>query len=183
MSDESPQLPPRENIILIGFMGSGKSTVGRMLAKRLRFQFIDTDRLLEERCRMTIKDMFAKHGETVFRERETATLESLHGVRRHILATGGGIVTQPRNAPILRSLGWVVQLSADPDELYARVAKSTDRPLLQTENPRERVHQMLAERQPMYDAASDFTVNSTGLARERVVDRIVSEAQKVFGWT
>lgn len=182
MSDEKPPLPPRENIILIGFMGSGKSTVGRMLAKHLRFQFIDTDRLLEERSRMTIKDMFARHGEAAFRERETATLESLHGIRRHVLATGGGIVTQARNAPILRSLGWVVQLSADPDELYARVAKSTDRPLLQTENPRELIHAMLADRQPMYDAACDFTVNSTGLARERVVDVIMAEAHRVFGW-
>lgn len=182
MPDENPQLQPHENIILIGFMGSGKSTVGRMLAQRLRFHFIDTDRLLEERSRMAIKDLFAKHGEVFFRDRETATLESLHGIRRHVLATGGGIVTRPENAPILRSLGWVVQLSADPDELYARVAKSTNRPLLQTENPRERVHEMLALRQPMYDSCADFTVNSTGLARERVVDKIVSEARKVFGW-
>ncbi len=182
MPDISPLEPPHENIILIGFMGSGKSTVGRMLARRLRFQFLDTDRLIEERSCSPIKAMFAQHGEGYFRERETATLESLHGIRRHVLATGGGIVTQPCNAPILQRLGWVVQLSADADELYARVAKSTDRPLLQTENPRERVHALLAERQAMYDAACQFTVNSTGLSKERVVEVIVERAAEVFGW-
>ncbi len=182
MSDPFPQMPPRENIILIGFMGSGKSTVGRMLARRLRFQFLDTDRLLEERSSMTIKDMFAQYGEAYFRERETATLESLSGIRRHVLATGGGIVTQPRNHPLLRALGWVVQLSADPDELYARVAKSTDRPLLQTENPLERVRTMVEERRPLYNAAAQFTVNSTGLAREQVVELILAEAREIFGW-
>ncbi|MEK0448704.1 MAG: hypothetical protein RL088_972 [Verrucomicrobiota bacterium] len=182
MSDAQPKMPPRENIILIGFMGSGKSTVGRMLARRIRFQFLDTDRLIEERARIPIKAIFERDGEASFRERETATLESLAGIRRHVLATGGGIVTQSRNVPILQRLGWVVQLKADPDELYARVAKSTDRPLLKTENPRERVHTLLAERQPLYDAAAQFTVNSTGLARERVVDMIVQEARAVFGW-
>ncbi len=182
MSDAQSKMPPRENIILVGFMGSGKSTVGRMLARRLRFQFLDTDRLIEERSRMPIKLIFERYGEPAFRERETSTLDSLSGIRRHVLATGGGIVTQPRNAPILQQLGWVVQLTADPDELYARVAKSTDRPLLKTENPRERVHTMLAERQSLYDHAAQFTVNSTGLTRERVVELIVNEARTVFGW-
>lgn len=175
-------MPPRENIILIGFMGSGKSTVGRMLAKRLRFTFLDTDRLIEERSRMTIKAMFEQYGEPYFRERETATLESLSGIRRHVLATGGGIVTQPQNIPVLQSLGWVVQLTADPDELYARVAKSTGRPLLKTENPRERVHDLVELRKPMYEAAAHFTVNSTGLAREKVVDAVIDEARRIFGW-
>ena len=175
-------MPPRENIILIGFMGSGKSTVGRMLARRLRFEFLDTDRLIEERSRMTIKVMFEQHGEPYFRERETATLESLAGIRRNVLATGGGIVTQPRNVPVLHSLGWVVQLTADPDELYARVAKSTGRPLLNTENPRERVRDMVALRKPLYEAAANFTVNSTGMPRERVVDAIIDEARRIFGW-
>ncbi len=182
MSDELPTTPPRENIILIGFMGSGKSTVGRMLAKRLRFHFLDTDRLLEERSRMAIKVMFARYGEPYFRERETATLESLSGLRRHVLATGGGIVTQPCNVPLLRGLGWVVQLTADPAELYARVAKSTSRPLLQTENPKERIEAMVEERRPMYAAAAQFTVNSTGLAREQVVEMILEEARSVFRW-
>lgn len=163
-------------------MGSGKSSVGRMLAKQLRFQFLDTDTLIEERCRMAIKDMFARHGEERFRERETMALESLLGVRRHVLATGGGIVTQPRNLPLLHRLGWVVQLKADPEEIYKRVCRNRERPLLQVQNPRARVTEMLAARQPLYAAAADFTVDSTGLRREDVVERVLGEARKVFGW-
>ncbi len=163
-------------------MGSGKSSVGRMLARELRFQFLDTDMIIEDRARMAIKDIFARYGEERFRERETAALESLVGVRRHVLATGGGIVTQPRNLPILHRLGWVVQLKADPEELFRRVARSRDRPLLQVANPQDRVNEMFATRQPLYLAAADFTVDSTGLRREEVVDKVLAEARKVFRW-
>ncbi len=181
MSSELPS-PPRENIVLIGFMGSGKSSVGRMLAKRLNFRFLDTDALIEERAWMPIKDIFAKHGEAFFRDRETATIASLAGARGHVIATGGGIVTQPRNLPLLHKLGWVVLLKADPDEIFRRVAHNNRRPLLQVENPRERVETMLAERQPLYEQAADFCVDSTGLQREAVVERVIEGARKVFGW-
>lgn len=174
--------PPPSNIVLIGFMGSGKSSVGRMLAKRLRFQFLDTDLLIEERAQMAIKDIFARQGEERFRERETAVLESLEGKKRHVLATGGGIVTQPRNLPLLHRLGWVVLLKADPEELFRRVSRNRDRPLLQVRDPRAKVDEMLAMRQPLYEATSDFQVDSTGMRREDVVELIVAEARKVFGW-
>src|SRR5437762_13027639 len=103
---KKPDLP--ENIVLVGFMGSGKSTVGRMLARQLRFRFLDTDKLVEERAGMSIPEVFEKHGEAQFRECETSVLESLRDVRQHILATGGGIVTAPGNIPLLRLLGLVV---------------------------------------------------------------------------
>jgi shikimate kinase len=175
---------PRDNIILIGFMGSGKSSVGRMLARRLRFQFLDTDHLVEERSRMSIKDIFAgPGGEVAFRERETAALESLLvSTHRHVIATGGGIVTQPRNVPLLRQLGWVVLLQADPDELYKRVARNHDRPLLRVKDPRARVNEMLEVRQPLYQEAAQFVIDSTGMRREDVTESIVTEARKVFGW-
>jgi shikimate kinase len=174
---------PRDNIILIGFMGSGKSSVGRMLAKRLRFQFLDTDQLVADRARMQIKDMFARHGEAYFRSRETAALESLlAGTRRHVLATGGGIVTQPRNLPLLRSLGWVVLLRADPDELFRRVSRNQERPLLKVADPRAKLEEMLTDRDTVYAEAAQFTVDSTGLRREEVMEKIVTEARRVFGW-
>jgi shikimate kinase len=175
--------PPRENIVLIGFMGSGKSSVGRMLAKRLRFQFLDTDHLLEERTRMSIKAMFARHGESYFRERETAVLESLANARRHVIATGGGIVTQPKNLPILHQLGWVVLLQASSDEIFKRVSRNRDRPLLNVPDPRKRLNEMLEARLSIYEQAADFSVDSTELRREDVVERIVVEARKTFGWT
>jgi shikimate kinase len=175
---------PRDNIILIGFMGSGKSSVGRMLARRLRFQFLDTDQLVEDRARMAIKDIFAgPGGEAAFRDRETAALESLLvSTHRNVIATGGGIVTQPRNIPLLRQLGWVVLLQADPDELFKRVARNHDRPLLRVKDPRAKVHEMLAIRQPLYEQAAQFVVDSTGMRREDVTECIVTEARKVFGW-
>lgn len=176
--------PPRDNIILIGFMGSGKSTVGHMVAKRLRFQFLDTDHLVEDRARTTIKEIFAgAGGENAFRERETAALESLLvATHRHVIATGGGIVTQPRNLPLLRQLGWVVLLQADADEIYRRVARNHDRPLLKTKDPRGKVEELLTVREPLYREASDFVVDSTGMRREDVAELIVTEARKVFGW-
>lgn len=182
MSDaaQNPDLP--ENIILIGFMGSGKSTVGRMLARQLRFRFLDTDKLVEERARLAIPEIFAQHGEADFRERETAVLESLRGVRQHILATGGGIVTVPENIPLLRSLGLVVLLKADPDEIFRRVSRNSERPLLQVEDPRRRVLDLMATRQPFYDSAAHFTVDSTRLRHEDVTEKILDEAHRFFHW-
>ncbi len=182
MSDaaQNPDLP--ENIILIGFMGSGKSTVGRMLARQLRFRFLDTDKLVEERARLAIPEIFAQHGEADFRERETAVLESLRGVRQHILATGGGIVTVPDNIPLLRSLGLVVLLKADPDEIFRRVSRNAERPLLQVEDPRRRVLDLMATRQPFYDSAAHFTVDSTRLRHEDVTEKILDEAHRFFHW-
>ncbi len=174
--------PQSSNIVLIGFMGSGKSSVGRMLSRRLRFQFTDTDTLIEERARMPITELFATQGEERFRERETAVLESLGTLRRHVIATGGGIVTQPRNLPILHKLGWVVFLTADVEELFKRVARNKDRPLLQVPEPLEKVKEMLAERQPIYEETANFRVDSTTLRREEVVEHILAEARKVFGW-
>ena len=163
-------------------MGSGKSTVGRMLARQLRFRFFDTDKLVEERAGMTIPKIFAKHGEAYFREFETGALESLRGVRQHILATGGGIVTVPGNIPLLRSLGLVVLLKADPDEIYRRVSRNSERPLLQVEDPRKRVLEMMAVRQPLYESAAHFQVDSTRLRHEDVTAKIVDEAHRIFHW-
>lgn len=176
--------PPRDNIVLIGFMGSGKTSVGKLIAKRLRFQFLDTDHLVEDRARQTIAEIFSgPGGETTFRERETAALESLLvATHRHVIATGGGIVTQSRNLPLLRQLGWVVLLQADPDEIFRRVARNHDRPLLRVKDPRSRVHEMLSTREPLYREVADFVIDSTGLRREDVSESIVTEARKVFGW-
>jgi shikimate kinase len=182
MSESTKAPIPLENIVLIGFMGSGKSTIGRLVARRLRFQFLDTDRVVAERARMTIPEIFERHGEPHFRERETAVLESLLTVKRHVFATGGGIVTQPRNIPLLRELGLVVLLSADPEEIYRRVSRNAGRPLLQVENPKERVLEMMAERRPLYEAAAQFEVDTTTLRHDEVATLVINEARRVFGW-
>ncbi len=175
-----PDFP--ENIVLVGFMGTGKSTVGRMLARQLRFRFLDTDKLVEERASMTIPEIFAQHGEADFRERETGVLEALCGARQHVLATGGGIVIVPGNIPLLRSLGLVVLLKADPEEIYRRVSRNTERPLLQVEDPRRRVLDLMAERLPLYESAAHFQVDSTRLRHEDVTAKILDEAHRIFHW-
>ena len=177
---QKPDVP--ENIVLVGFMGSGKSTVGRMLARRLRFRFLDTDKLVEERAHLRISEIFEKHGEADFRGRETAALTSLCGIRQHIIATGGGIVTVPENIPLLRSLGLVVLLTAEPDEIYRRVSRNSERPLLQVEDPRKRVLDLMASRQPFYEAAAHFRVDSTRLQHVDVTEKIVEEAHRFFHW-
>jgi len=182
MSESTQAQTPPENIVLIGFMGSGKSTIGRLVGRRLRFQFLDTDHLVADRARMTIPEIFEKHGEEYFRERETSVLSSLLGVKRHVFATGGGIVTLPRNLPLLRSLGLVVLLSADPEEIYRRVSRNADRPLLQVENPKERVLEMMAARRASYEEAAQFEVNTTTLRHDEVATIIINEARRVFGW-
>lgn len=182
MTDTAQTQEPAENIVLIGFMGSGKSTVGRMLARQLRFRFLDTDKLVEDRAQMKIPEIFARHGEADFRKRETEALASMHEIRRHILATGGGIVTVPENIPLLRSLGLVVLLTAEPDEIYRRVSRNSGRPLLQVEDPRKRVLELMAVRQPLYESAAHFQVDSTRLRHEDVTAKIVDEARRFFHW-
>ncbi len=182
MNETAKTQEPPENIVLIGFMGSGKSTVGRMLARQLRFRFLDTDKLVEERAQMKIPEIFANHGEADFRKRETEALASLSEIRRHILATGGGIVTVPENIPLLRSLGMVVLLKAAPDEIYRRVSRNSGRPLLQVEDPRRRVMDLMATRQPLYESAAHFQVDSTRLRHEDVTAKIMEEAHRFFRW-
>ena len=182
MTDAAQNHDLPENIVLVGFMGSGKSTVGRMLARQLRFRFLDTDKLVEERAHMAIPEIFAQHCESYFRKCETGVLESLHGIRQHILATGGGIVTVQGNIPLLRSLGLVVLLKADPEEIYRRVSRNSERPLLQVEDPRKRVLEMMAVRQPLYESAAHFHVDSTRLRHEDVTAKILAEAHRFFRW-
>ena len=175
-------LPLQENIVLVGFMGTGKSTIGRLVARKLRFQMVDTDRLVEDRARMAIHDIFARHGEEYFRDRETAVLEMLSTRRRMVVSTGGGIVTQPRNVPLLRQLGWVVRLTADPEAIFDRVSRNQNRPLLKVEDPRETMLKLMAQRQPLYEAVAQFTVDGTVLSAQGVADAICAEARRIFGW-
>jgi shikimate kinase len=161
------------NLVLIGFMGSGKSSVGRELARRWGYRFIDTDAMIRHKYDLSIPDIFAKFGEPSFREAEYQALVRLQGIGSTVIATGGGIVTQPRNLPLLRSLGPVVWLSADQTTIVDRVGKSTHRPMLDQANPEESVTRLLAERAPLYRQAADLLIETSGLTHREVADRIV----------
>jgi shikimate kinase len=155
-------------VVLVGFMGSGKSSVGRHIADALRGRFVDTDRLVVTGAGRSIEEIFATSGEARFRQEESRALRSLVGGDRLVVATGGGIVTVPENLPILKQLGFVVWLTAAEEVLWERVSRNKKRPLLQTENPRETVHTLLEKRNPLYECASDIKVDTTSLTHAQV---------------
>ena len=160
-------------------MGSGKSSVGRQLARCTGYRFHDTDLLVRLRVGKSIPDIFVQYGEAFFRAQETEVLRQLQPERHMILATGGGIVIDPVNAPLLRRLGPVVWLSADEATIWERVRRNPNRPLLQTPNPRETVHRLLETRRELYVAAADFTVDCSGLNHQEVARQVLAS---VRGW-
>ena len=162
-----------ENLLLVGPMGAGKSTVGRYLASRLSYTFVDTDHLIEERAGADIPWIFDVEGEAGFRARETATLDSLLGVERHVIATGGGIVIRPENHAKLKALGKVIYLTASVDQLLSRTAKHKKRPLLQVADPRSRIEELLQQRDPLYRQLADYVLQTDGRSSKWVVQHVV----------
>lgn len=171
------------NVVLVGFMGTGKSSVGKLVAQRLGFQLVDNDSIIAERAGMEITEIFAKHGESTFRDYETRALESLEYLNRCVVSTGGGAVLREGNRAILRKIGFVVLLTANEEIIYDRVARNTKRPLLSTGDPRETISQMLAERSAAYAAAAQATVDTSILTREQAAEAVIAEARKAFGWS
>jgi shikimate kinase len=160
------------SIVLIGFMGTGKSAVGRLLASQEGWPRFDTDEMIATALKMPISKIFARLGEEQFREEETALLEKLEVVQPSIIVTGGGAVMRTKNVTRLRELGRVVCLTADPATLLERLGRRSDRPLLQTENPAETMQSLLREREPFYHEAADFTVDTSALSHKQVAQSI-----------
>lgn len=181
MSDEESGFC-RENIVLVGFMGSGKSSIGRLLARRLGFQFLDTDQLVIDRAGMEISDIFARYGEPAFREMETSVLLSVSHLRRCVIATGGGAVLSEQNRMIMRQIGFVVGLTASEEVIFDRVSRNNKRPLLQTADPLETMRKLLASRAEAYAAAAQFTLDTTELTHLDALEVIAAEARQAFGW-
>lgn len=178
---ENPDaLPRRMNVILIGLMGSGKTTVGRLVAQKLGFQFVDTDHLVTEEAGLTIPQIFEREGEAGFRIRESAVLRRLLNRERSVIATGGGIATQERNHPVLRHLGWIVWLEAEPAALFRRTSGAHDRPLLQDSNPKEKLRELLRSRQPLYAALADLRIPTDNLSPEEAAYGIAESARLHF---
>ena len=179
---DSATTPPAHgmNIVLIGLMGSGKSTVARLAAQNLGFSFADTDHLIIDAAGCSIPDIFAKEGEAGFRRRETEVLRSLLGTSGLVIATGGGIVTQPQNLPLLKQLGFVVWLNATPDTLHNRTARSDDRPLLKHGDAAATLRRLYEERRPLYEAVCDFKITTDDLAASDVAYGVSETARVHF---
>ncbi len=141
------------NIALVGFMGTGKSSVGQVLARILRFRLVDTDDLIERHAHRPISAIFAQEGETRFREYERAVVEDLIRYRRTVIATGGGLITNPANMESLKSHSLVVCLWASAEVIWKRVRYQAHRPLLNTPDPMATIRKLLADRGPFYREA------------------------------
>ncbi|MEP4076195.1 shikimate kinase [Haloferula sp.] len=174
--------PLPKNIVLVGFMGCGKSTIGRKLEHLLGYPLVDTDQLIEQKTGTPVAEIFASRGEDYFRELEAAILHELAApdAPRRIISTGGGIVTRKRNRALIKQLGYVVWLQAPVDIILERTGRNRDRPLLNTDNPREKVESMLAERKPMYAAAADIEVETVGLDAREIACGILESARYHF---
>lgn len=161
------------HIILIGFMGCGKSTVGYRLSYKLKKCLIDTDQLIEQRAGTTISNMFAEHGEAYFRKKETECIAGLSKeLGSRIVSLGGGTPMREENRSILQSLGVVVYLKASSDTIYSRVKHDTRRPLLQCEDPKARIEELLAQRAPIYEQLADIIVEVDGKQIKQVVQEV-----------
>lgn len=161
------------NVILIGFMGSGKTTVGLRLSYRLRQSVIDTDKEIEKEEKRAIADIFAAEGEEYFRARETACLQKLQGsVRNQIISVGGGLPMRAENRKLLHQLGQVFYLRADVETIYGRLKGDTTRPLLQGDDPLTKIRVLMEERDPFYRDASDVVIQVDGKSFEQILDEI-----------
>ncbi|MGA0708791.1 MAG: shikimate kinase AroK [Steroidobacteraceae bacterium] len=160
---ESAQPGPERaaRVFLIGPMGSGKSTVGRALASRLGFDFLDSDKVIEDRTGVDIPYIFEKEGEAGFRQREASIIEEVSMLPRLVLATGGGAILDAGTRQRLAARGTVVYLEATVEQQLRRTRGSTHRPLLQTEDPRGRLEQLMAVRAPLYQSLADLTVRTS----------------------
>jgi shikimate kinase len=165
---------PDRNVVLIGFMGSGKSSVGRELARRWGFRFLDTDSIIRNQLGKSISEIFSVFGVPFFRDQEFATLTKLLHCHRSVIATGGGIVIQPRNANLLGKLGTTIWLKADQATIFERVSRNKNRPLLQTDDPETTIARLLAERAPLYESTADLIVDSSGLSHHEVAERVIA---------
>lgn len=161
------------NIVLIGFMGTGKTTIGRLLAKRLGRPFIDSDRKIEEEAGMSIPEIFGRFGEPHFRDLESQVIYRLSLYTSSVIATGGGAVLRPENVRNLQRHGVIIALTAAPDVIIERTCRRGGRPLLEAEDKEQRVRSLLHQRQGAYNFA-DLTVDTGAKSPQTAVDTIVT---------
>lgn len=164
------------NIVLIGFMGCGKSSVGRRLAALTGYRFVDTDELIVQSERRSIATIFAADGEARFREIERRVAGECIGLCGIILSCGGGLILQAENRETLQKIGVVAWIDADPDVLFERATRSGKRPLLQTPNPRETFDSLFNARRELYSAAADFRLDSTSLNHDQAAQALLDTA-------
>lgn len=161
------------NLYLVGPMGAGKSTIGRLLSSELNLEFIDSDREIEARCGANIPWIFDKEGEAGFRAREESAIDDLTQMPGILLATGGGVVMRPLNRKHLATRGTVVYLRTSVEQQLARTSRDKNRPLLQTEDPKQVLSDLFAQRDPLYQEIADIVIQTDQRNPKNVVNEIL----------
>ena len=159
------------NIVLVGFMGTGKTSVGRRLASQLRMRYVDTDDIIEQDTGRRISNIFSEDGEPAFRDLESEAVCKASKLYAHVIATGGGVVLRETNMAALKQNGIIFCLTATPEEIYRRVRHQTHRPLLQTPDALTKIRSMLEERDPYY-AEADYRVRTTRRSFREIIGYI-----------
>lgn len=160
-------------------MGAGKSTVGRQLAKALGRDFVDSDKEIEKRTGVSISWIFEMEGESGFRAREQKVIDDLSQLKDIVLATGGGAILSDDNRRILRSRGHVIYLSASPEQLFKRTSKDKSRPLLQTDDPKQKIIDLLTERAPLYESVADIELRTGEQSISHAVTEVIKQLENV----
>lgn len=163
----------RQNIALIGFMAVGKSAVGRNLARKLRRRFVDLDRLIEKSAGMKVREIFAAKGEPYFRQLEKETLTAILEKNGQVIATGGGVILDSENLARLRQNSILIGLTASIEALLARSGNGAKRPLLKGANRRERIEELMRQREGKYSQAH-FTVDTSALTPDQAAEQIIA---------
>ncbi len=160
------------NLALIGFMGTGKTSVGRLAAEQLRFEFLDTDEMIQMRTGRTISDIFTTDGEPAFRALEREVVAELADFERTLISTGGGLPTNPENLEALKSHALVVCLWASPEKIWERVRSQSHRPLLHDPDPQKKIRELLEIRAPFYRQA-DVLINTDLRSAREVAQQVI----------
>ncbi len=165
----------RNNIVLTGFMGCGKSTVGAALAEKYGYKLVDTDQVIEEKAGIAISEIFRTRGEDYFRNLETNVLAELNATLSNtVISTGGGLPLREENQKTLKSLGYVVYLNVEPEEVMCRLSGDTTRPLLQGDNPEKKIRELMVYRSPIYEQGADVSISVTGKPVSDIVEEVMN---------
>ncbi len=171
-----------KHLVLIGFMGSGKTSIGRSMSYKLKRAFYDTDKMIEEKEGVTISEIFATKGEKYFRELETKVLREVREDKiPRIYSLGGGTPVSLQNQPLIKTIGTVVYLRLSPEEVWERLKGDTTRPLLQCDDPLAKIKNLMSLRAPAYERCADIIIDNGSKDRDDVIKEILGELEK-RGW-
>ncbi|MDQ7074419.1 MAG: shikimate kinase AroK [Gammaproteobacteria bacterium] len=168
-------IKPYNRLFLIGPMGAGKTTIGRQLARKLNYQFVDSDKELETRAGVDIATIFEFEGEEGFRKREQHLINELSQHSETVLATGGGAILKPNNRKVLRSRGLVIYLSVSIEHQLERTGRDNKRPLLQTDDPRKTLETLQTIRAPLYEELADLTISTDQGNSRSILNQIIKQ--------